>query len=224
MAAEASAGERAAAEVEGDDGASGLRCCCAEAAASSRCAVVADEAESEGAPVHPGGAERMGLPATPRGMMRRDGEEEEDEEVEGAEEIGDDAEAEAEAEAAPAAAAAPLLFLAETAAAAEFIFGLRRTGACFYVFFVVGFEGFDAKCGREGGLREGRRKPEGVEGRGKKNERREEKSQRSENFRDSTFHGRIRVDGRSLRPRYVHQATRRGRWRCRERLEESGGI
>ena len=131
MAAEASAGERAAAEVEGEeDGASGLLPCCE--AASRRCAVVAEEAESEGAPVHPGGAERMGLPATPRGMMRRDGEEEE--EVEGAEEVDEDGD-DAEAEAPAAAAAAPLLFLAETAAAAAFIFGLRRTGTCLYVWF-----------------------------------------------------------------------------------------
>ena len=83
----------------------------------------------------------MGFPATPRGMMRRDGEEDraegaeaeaegaDDDEVEGDEEEGEE-------EAAAAAAEAPWLFLEETAEAA-FIFGLRRTGT--YDFFVCCF-------------------------------------------------------------------------------------
>lgn len=124
MLAEASAGVLAAPVVveEVDD-------CCA----SSKCAVVAEEAEREGAPVQPGGADKMGFPATPRGIMRRDGAEAaEGPEVE--EEVDDDDEAAAAAEA-EAAAAAPLLFLAETAEAA-FIFGLRRTGSYVWSLFV----------------------------------------------------------------------------------------
>ena len=134
MAAEASAGVFAAAAERGADEGD---------AASSRRAVVADEADERegGAPVHPGGAERMGFPATPRGMMRRDGGGGEGRagagaggaaaEVEGEEEEVDGGDEEA-------AAAAPLLFLAETAKAA-FLFGLRRTGGCVFVFFVFLF-------------------------------------------------------------------------------------
>ena len=152
MVAEASAGVLAAAAAPAEGGGDeACRC------ASSRCAVVAEEAESEGAPVHPGGAERMGLPATPRGMMRRDG-------GGGARagEAGADAEGAAGAEAeggaagddgeAGAAAAAPLLFLAERAEAA-FVFGLRRTGGCEVVFvFVFGLErGTGLETGGRGG-------------------------------------------------------------------------
>lgn len=195
MLAEASAGALEALGVVGRGGAPGLRCCCA----CSKCAVVAEEAESEGAPVHPGGAERIGLPATPRGMMRRDGEEgrEEEEDEEGVEEeaSGDEGAA-AAAAAVAAAAAAPLLFLEETAEVAV-IFGLRSAGSCFFgcwifFFFVLMRVQVEKKD------------------KGKKRKLTEHEEANSRKF-DSAGRRRIQVVASILRAGFVLQETHHGR-------------